>query len=253
MDRLRCLRVIDRTQLPVQLASRWAKAPVPVVSPPLKHLFSSSFRSSRQAIPEAAHHKLPFEARRRDGSPCSLEFSLPLHRPMRRALSATASHMRSPSASAVTPLQRLSLISRHLDNRPLLEINSPYSTQRNSQPNDDVEYTPYERKTSPIPDVKQQTDAIMSTQADHPALLIPGPVEFDDAVLQSMGHYRYVICHRMQSSWCITINLFSFAFLACISTHDLFSRTHHTLAQTANPITVSRTSVDRSSNASAKL
>jgi alanine-glyoxylate transaminase/serine-glyoxylate transaminase/serine-pyruvate transaminase len=31
----------------------------------------------------------------------------------------------------------------------------------------------------------------MSTQPPHPALLIPGPIEFDDAVLQSMSHYRY--------------------------------------------------------------
>ncbi|PNY26120.1 Alanine-glyoxylate aminotransferase 1 [Tolypocladium capitatum] len=29
----------------------------------------------------------------------------------------------------------------------------------------------------------------MSSQPAHPALLIPGPIEFDDAVLQSMGHY----------------------------------------------------------------
>ncbi|KAL7903250.1 PLP-dependent transferase [Trichoderma sp. SZMC 28014] len=29
----------------------------------------------------------------------------------------------------------------------------------------------------------------MSTQASHPALLIPGPIEFDDAVLQSMSHF----------------------------------------------------------------
>ncbi|KAK1249929.1 hypothetical protein MKX08_009932 [Trichoderma sp. CBMAI-0020] len=31
--------------------------------------------------------------------------------------------------------------------------------------------------------------AAMSTQASHPALLIPGPIEFDDAVLQSMSHF----------------------------------------------------------------
>lgn len=31
----------------------------------------------------------------------------------------------------------------------------------------------------------------MSSQAPHPTLLIPGPIEFDDAVLQSMSHYRY--------------------------------------------------------------
>lgn len=30
----------------------------------------------------------------------------------------------------------------------------------------------------------------MSSQPDHPTLLIPGPIEFDDAVLQSMSHYR---------------------------------------------------------------
>lgn len=29
----------------------------------------------------------------------------------------------------------------------------------------------------------------MSTQPSHPTLLIPGPIEFDDAVLQSMSHY----------------------------------------------------------------
>lgn len=34
--------------------------------------------------------------------------------------------------------------------------------------------------------------ATMSTQPEHPTLLIPGPIEFDDAVLNSMSHYRYV-------------------------------------------------------------
>ncbi|KAF4507185.1 hypothetical protein G6O67_005850 [Ophiocordyceps sinensis] len=29
----------------------------------------------------------------------------------------------------------------------------------------------------------------MSSQPAHPTLLVPGPIEFDDAVLQSMGHY----------------------------------------------------------------
>lgn len=32
----------------------------------------------------------------------------------------------------------------------------------------------------------------MSSQPSHPTLLIPGPIEFDDAVLQSMSHYRFV-------------------------------------------------------------
>lgn len=33
----------------------------------------------------------------------------------------------------------------------------------------------------------------MSNQEPHPALLIPGPIEFDDAVLQAMSHYRYIV------------------------------------------------------------
>src|SRR3569833_303136 len=35
--------------------------------------------------------------------------------------------------------------------------------------------------------------ATMSSHPEHPTLLIPGPIEFDDAVLQSMSHYRWVI------------------------------------------------------------
>ncbi|KAL8826585.1 MAG: hypothetical protein Q9191_003711 [Dirinaria sp. TL-2023a] len=34
-----------------------------------------------------------------------------------------------------------------------------------------------------------EKDRSLSKQPDHPALLIPGPVEFDDAVLEAMGHY----------------------------------------------------------------
>lgn len=39
-------------------------------------------------------------------------------------------------------------------------------------------------------DQAARTPPAMSPQADHPTLLIPGPIEFDDAVLQSMSHYR---------------------------------------------------------------
>jgi hypothetical protein len=39
--------------------------------------------------------------------------------------------------------------------------------------------------------VRKQSN--MSFQAPHPTLLIPGPIEFDDEVLRSMSHYRYVI------------------------------------------------------------
>ena len=46
----------------------------------------------------------------------------------------------------------------------------------------------------------------MSNQAEHPALLIPGPIEFDDAVLGSMAHFRFVLpTHeprlRMLTTW----------------------------------------------------
>jgi len=32
----------------------------------------------------------------------------------------------------------------------------------------------------------------MSSQPPHASLMIPGPIEFDDAVLQAMSHFRYV-------------------------------------------------------------
>jgi len=38
----------------------------------------------------------------------------------------------------------------------------------------------------------RRPSSTMSSQPAHPTLLIPGPIEFDDAVLQSMGHYRCV-------------------------------------------------------------
>lgn len=54
--------------------------------------------------------------------------------------------------------------------------------------------------SSPIPPSAHRTvhsaaaslSPTMSTQSEHPTLLIPGPIEFDDAVLQSMSHYRFV-------------------------------------------------------------
>ena len=90
--------------------------------------------------------------------------------------------------------QRLSLINRHLDQRPQLEINTPYSTERISQESDDLPYTPLERHPPDLSKVEEESKKAfsnMSLQAPHPSLLIPGPIEFDDAVLQSMSHYRY--------------------------------------------------------------
>lgn len=39
----------------------------------------------------------------------------------------------------------------------------------------------------------------MPTQAAHPTILIPGPVEFDDAVLQAMAHPRLVAPWKLVS------------------------------------------------------
>ncbi|KAJ5226880.1 uncharacterized protein N7469_006886, partial [Penicillium citrinum] len=84
--------------------------------------------------------------------------------------------------------QRLSLISRHLDQRlPLPDLNTPFSTERDSLAPDDLEYKPIDRSIPPSPLPEPQPN--MSIQAPHNTLLIPGPIEFDDAVLQSMSHY----------------------------------------------------------------
>ena len=86
--------------------------------------------------------------------------------------------------------QRLSLISRHLDQRlPLPNLNTPFSTERSSQAPDDIEYKPIDRTLPSSPTTTTTPQPKMSAQAPHNTLLIPGPIEFDDAVLQSMAHY----------------------------------------------------------------
>ncbi|KAH8899548.1 PLP-dependent transferase [Thozetella sp. PMI_491] len=68
--------------------------------------------------------------------------------------------------SDVHPSKRLSLISGHLG--PQKSTDSPQNIQSRSL---------------------STSTARMSSQPEHPTLLIPGPIEFDDAVLQSMGHF----------------------------------------------------------------
>ncbi|GAB1313323.1 hypothetical protein MFIFM68171_03533 [Madurella fahalii] len=74
---------------------------------------------------------------------------------------------------------RLSLISRHL--APVYPINTPYTVER----------LPDTIDTSLL--TRNQTRSLSTTakmsQPAHPTLLIPGPIEFDDAVLQSMSHF----------------------------------------------------------------
>jgi len=95
---------------------------------------------------------------------------------------------------------RLSLLQRHLDPSPV-ELNTPFSIERaSSSPEIDVNYirTPFQqqqlRKISTTSqkqkEQRKENPANMSTQPPHPALMIPGPIEFDDAVLQAMSHYR---------------------------------------------------------------
>lgn len=80
-------------------------------------------------------------------------------------------------------------------------LNTPFSTERivSVEP-DDLEYKPIVRDPPPFPQKQQQRNfstsskdkqntAKMSTQAPHSTLLIPGPIEVDDAVAQSMSHH----------------------------------------------------------------
>jgi alanine-glyoxylate transaminase / serine-glyoxylate transaminase / serine-pyruvate transaminase len=91
----------------------------------------------------------------------------------------------------------LSLISRHLDPARVVEFNTPYSQERRypeSGPDDDLSTSlrglKGEAAEAEIPE--ESIENMASTQAPHPTVLIPGPVEFDDAVLQAMSHPRYV-------------------------------------------------------------
>jgi len=114
------------------------------------------------------------------------------------------------SSRLAKPRERLSLISRHLNSDANVPLRTPFSVERESRPNDDILWEPIERKTPEyqqkqsfstqtvslqeegkrdktiVDDIKS---AKMSSQPSHPALLIPGPIEFDDDVLASMSHY----------------------------------------------------------------
>jgi alanine-glyoxylate transaminase/serine-glyoxylate transaminase/serine-pyruvate transaminase len=104
----------------------------------------------------------------------------------------------APSNSRAS--SRLNLFSRHLDPR-FLELNTPFSTERSAHLEDEsgniirkkkeeqskeVDIPKEEKKEAPVEEAKT-----MSSQPPHSTLLIPGPIEFDDAVLQSMSHFRY--------------------------------------------------------------
>jgi alanine-glyoxylate transaminase / serine-glyoxylate transaminase / serine-pyruvate transaminase len=97
---------------------------------------------------------------------------------------------RSSSAAS-----RLSLISRHIDEKSSFPpLNTPYSTERFSPSDDSLPYTPLVR-SPPRPTTKRTISststksAKMSTQAEHPTLFIPGPIEISDEVAGAMGTF----------------------------------------------------------------
>jgi alanine-glyoxylate transaminase/serine-glyoxylate transaminase/serine-pyruvate transaminase len=92
------------------------------------------------------------------------------------------------------PTDRLSQISRHFsyNNAHDVPLNTPFSIERDNPTK--KQHQPISLKqnfsTSQQPQAEEPAKAAkMSSQPNHPTLLIPGPIEFDDAVLQSMSHY----------------------------------------------------------------
>lgn len=90
--------------------------------------------------------------------------------------------MTVPRASG-TAAGRLSQISHHLAGNTYSDSSyiEPTSSIHTNSP-----FTVQQRRLS----TESNKSVNMSSQPDHPTLLIPGPIEFDDAVLQSMSHYR---------------------------------------------------------------
>ncbi|SMQ55890.1 unnamed protein product [Zymoseptoria tritici ST99CH_3D7] len=100
------------------------------------------------------------------------------------------------------PKDRVAQISRHFSysNAHDVPLNTPYSIERSNKSLSSTNAPfPIPEQRSPLSTTavslseegkRSKPAAVkMSNQAPHPALLIPGPIEFDDAVLQSMSHY----------------------------------------------------------------
>lgn len=147
--------------------------------------------------------------------------SLPTRPPEDRMLSAPRRLLPLLSARCQPRLtmssranSRLSQISKHLDAKPFFILNTPFSTERTARlenENGDIivpkksqepkKETATASSPAPKPEINKSEPAVaknMSQQAAHPALLIPGPIEFDDAVLNSMSHHRYGVMLRRQ-------------------------------------------------------
>jgi hypothetical protein len=166
-------------------------------SRPLKH-FQSSRENHRDFYLRAA---IPLT----DCPESHLEFFAELRTPVKLAFSrrlfASVNCRGHPAIMSSTSRvrSRLDLISKHLDSpKPFLELNTPFSSERSSHWEDEHGNRIKRDQKPPVKKVVQEVKKTipelpkkMSNQAPHPALLIPGPIEFDDAVLTSMSHYRY--------------------------------------------------------------
>ena len=91
-----------------------------------------------------------------------------------------------------------------MDSKPFLELNTPFSTERSARPEDGhgnvrrAQKPPAQEKKieQQVKEAVSEPPKKMSNQPKHPALLIPGPIEFDDEVLNSMSHFRYDPLHQ---------------------------------------------------------
>lgn len=161
----------------------------------LLHLSSSRFASSSIAISPIAKRSAIKQTRALSSLPSSHQIGLSSSlSPLKPELTARSSPHRPSSSpmsnySSATATARLSTIARHLKPSSDLPLNTPYSAaQRANQapagPQQSLDGSSFSTKTPSKPQNP------MSSQAPHAAVLIPGPIEYDDAVLQSMSHYR---------------------------------------------------------------
>lgn len=99
--------------------------------------------------------------------------------------------------SHMSPKDRAGLISNHFDYSHAHDVplNTPYSIERSSSSNPSPWAGPEQKRdfsqqaVSLQEEGKRAEPVKMSSQPPHPTLLIPGPIEFDDEVLQAMSHY----------------------------------------------------------------
>jgi alanine-glyoxylate transaminase/serine-glyoxylate transaminase/serine-pyruvate transaminase len=109
------------------------------------------------------------------------------------ALRVHPSVIRIHPTMATRALSRLNLFKDHLQLQTHT-LNTPFSTERSSQYITERDVLPEQsRFYSTARSITEEKEAApkMSNQEPHAALLIPGPIEFDDAVLQAMSHFRY--------------------------------------------------------------